>query len=181
MGCIIMFSSYNKFNHNIYRDAAIISVMDTFTSILGASAIFAILGNLKYNMGEGVEFSEIASKGQGLAFITYPNALSKMSESLGEKFFFIPQALAIIFFFMLFVLGIGSSVGLLNNLTTNLKDYFPKVQQSKVAGISCLSGFLIGLMYTTQGGKFMTDIVDVFGGKCFKISKKLLRFNEFSF
>lgn len=77
MGCIITFSSYNKFSHNIYRDATIISAMDTFTSMLGAATIFAILGNLKYNYGDGVTFEDVAnSKTIALVFKTYPDAVS---------------------------------------------------------------------------------------------------------
>lgn len=34
-GCIVMYSSYNKFSHNVYRDANIVTTLDTFTSLLG--------------------------------------------------------------------------------------------------------------------------------------------------
>lgn len=53
-GCISMYSSFNKFSHNIYRDANIISVTDTFTSLLAGCITFGILGHLKYKTGEDV-------------------------------------------------------------------------------------------------------------------------------
>ena len=69
-------ASYNPFEHNIYRDAAVISLMDTFTSLLAGLTVFAILGNLSHELG--VEVPEVAgSGGPGLAFITYPLAISK--------------------------------------------------------------------------------------------------------
>lgn len=34
-GTLVMYSGYNNFHNNVYRDAIIISVLDTFTSILG--------------------------------------------------------------------------------------------------------------------------------------------------
>ncbi|CAG0907930.1 unnamed protein product, partial [Cyprideis torosa] len=33
-GVLIMFASYNPFQHNVYRDAMVVSVMDTLTSLL---------------------------------------------------------------------------------------------------------------------------------------------------
>lgn len=45
-GSIIMFSSYNDFRHNVFRDATIISITDTFTSFLAGLTIFSILGYL---------------------------------------------------------------------------------------------------------------------------------------
>ena len=68
MGCIIMFSSYNKHDHNIYRDASIVSLMDTFTSILGGFVTFAVLGNLAHSTGEPIE--KVVSKTFGLIFVS---------------------------------------------------------------------------------------------------------------
>lgn len=58
-----------------YRDAMIISLMDTLTSFLGGITIFAILGNLAYESGKNV--TEVVSAGTGLAFVSYPDAIAK--------------------------------------------------------------------------------------------------------
>lgn len=76
-GAIINYSSYNRFEHNVYRDALIISVVDTFTSLLAGFTIFSILGNLANELG--VPVSEVIESGVGLAFISYPTALGKFS------------------------------------------------------------------------------------------------------
>jgi len=65
------------------RDAMIITSIDTFTSLLGGFTIFGILGNLAYNTGEKDISKVIKSGGSGLAFISYPEAIS--------KFTFVPQ------------------------------------------------------------------------------------------
>lgn len=65
-----------------FRDAVIISSMDTFTSILGGFTIFAILGNLAKNVNKPI--SEVVKDSMGLAFITYPEAISKIGTSLGN-------------------------------------------------------------------------------------------------
>lgn len=53
-GCITMYASYNKFDHDLYRDVNIVSFTDTCTSLLAGTTIFAILGNLRHNTGEDV-------------------------------------------------------------------------------------------------------------------------------
>ena len=45
-----MMSSYNKFSHNVYRDATIISVTDTCTSVLAGFSTFAILGLILFEV-----------------------------------------------------------------------------------------------------------------------------------
>lgn len=66
---------------------------------------------------------------------------------------------------MLFVLGVGSAVGLLSNLTTNLKDCFPKLKDWQLALIGAVGGLLVGLIYVTHGGSHMIELVDHFGGQ----------------
>lgn len=43
---IIMYSSYNKFDHNVYRDANIVTTIDTFTSVIAGCISFGIVGHL---------------------------------------------------------------------------------------------------------------------------------------
>lgn len=73
--------------------------------------------------------------------------------------------MAISFFAMLFTLGVGSAVGVLSNITTNLKDYFPKLKYWQLALVSAIGGFLIGLVYVTRGGFHILGLVDHFGGQ----------------
>lgn len=65
-----MFASYNRFDHNIYRDALIVTSMDTFTSLIAGFAIFGILGNLAHTTGEKDISKVIKSGGSGLAFVS---------------------------------------------------------------------------------------------------------------
>lgn len=75
------------------------------------------------------------------------------------------QAMAIFFFAMLFTLGVGSVVGVLINLTTNLKDQFPRLKYWQLALIGTISGYLLSLIYVTRGGIHIVDLVDHFGGQ----------------
>ncbi|XP_018580348.1 sodium-dependent nutrient amino acid transporter 1 [Anoplophora glabripennis] len=155
-GSIIMFSSYNGFRHNINRDALVVTTLDTFTSLLSGVTIFGILGNLAYEMGVSPSEVLAAGGGTGLAFISYPDAISKFQH--------VPWLFAILFFFMLFVLGVGSLVALQSTLNTAISDAFPNVKSWVVSGGTAIGCFLIGLMYVTPGGQYMLDLVDHFGG-----------------
>jgi SNF family Na+-dependent transporter len=73
---------------------------DCFTGVFAGFAVFATVGFLATSLGQTVDKYAKAS-GPGLAFITYPEALSKMPAS---PFF------SIIFFMMLLALGLGSQV-----------------------------------------------------------------------
>ena len=77
-----MYASYNKFSHNVYRDATIVTTLDTFTSLLAGCAIFGILGHLAHEIGTD-NIASVVKGGAGLAFISYPEAIA--------KFTFMPQ------------------------------------------------------------------------------------------
>lgn len=54
----------------------IVTTLDTFTSLMAGLTIFAILGNLAHNLGIE-DISTVIKSGTGLAFISYPDAISK--------------------------------------------------------------------------------------------------------
>lgn len=94
--------------------------------------------------------------GAGLAFISYPDAIA--------KFTWMPQFFSALFFFMLFVLGVGSAVALQSAVNTVIWDQMPKVKYWKVAITVSITGYLIGLVYVTPGGQWILELVDHFGG-----------------
>ncbi|KAF5304937.1 hypothetical protein FQA39_LY18987 [Lamprigera yunnana] len=138
LGSIIMYSSYNDFEHNINRDALIVTTLDTFTSLLAGTTIFGILGNLAYQLDVPVK-DVIKSGGTGLAFISYPDAIAKFED-----------------------------VPWLSSFTWHRKyrynGQFSKTITMEVAGTTALFGFLIGLVYITPGGQYILTVVDFFGG-----------------
>ncbi|XP_077259916.1 sodium-dependent nutrient amino acid transporter 1-like [Temnothorax americanus] len=152
-GAVVMFASHNKFHHDVYRDAMIVTTLDTFTSLLAGCTIFAILGNLSRELGIE-DVGAVVRGGTGLAFISYPETIA--------KFTIAPQFFGVVFFAMLFVLGIGSEVGLTSAIISIVHDQFPKVKYWHVAVGTCFCEFLIGLIYVTPGGQFMITFVDYY-------------------
>lgn len=143
-GNIIMYSSYNKFGHNVHRDATIVTGLDTCTSLLAGFTIFGILGHLAHEIGTD-DIGSVVKGGAGLAFISYPDAIAKFQT--------LPQIFSVLFFLMLFVLGIGSNIAMTSCTVTAIRDNFPKVKQWQCAlGIAVVS-FCIGLAYVTPVSK----------------------------
>uniref|UniRef100_A0A182T4N8 Sodium-dependent nutrient amino acid transporter 1 n=1 Tax=Anopheles maculatus TaxID=74869 RepID=A0A182T4N8_9DIPT len=153
-GNIIMYSSYNKFRHNVYRDATIVTSIDTFTSLLAGCTIFGILGHLAHVTGT-TDVGNVVKSDAGLAFISYPEAIA--------KFEVLPQAFSVLFFLMLFVLGIGSNVAMTSCVMTVIKDQFPRVRNWQAATIIAVCGVLLGSIYVTPGGQYVLKLVDYYG------------------
>ncbi|KAH8286191.1 hypothetical protein KR054_003993, partial [Drosophila jambulina] len=153
-GVIIMYSSYNRFGHNVYRDANIVTTLDTFTSLLSGVIIFGILGNLAHE-SKTKDIASVVKAGPGLAFISYPDAISKLTV--------VPQFFSLLFFAMLFMLGVGSNVGMVSCIMTVIKDQFVNLKiWIIVVGLSTI-GFLVGLVYITPGGEHIITLLDYHG------------------
>ena len=152
-GSLTTYASFNKFRHPTSRDAMIISLADTFTSLLAGTVIFAILGHLAHETDQ--EVKDVVKSSAGLAFISYPEVLASFPAS---NFF------AVVFFLMLITLGLGSAIGLLGSVTTTICDSFPNVNKKTIIKVCCVLGFAIGLFYITPGGMLMLDMVDHYGG-----------------
>ncbi|KAI8040572.1 hypothetical protein M5D96_006515 [Drosophila gunungcola] len=138
------------------RDANIVTTLDTFTSLLSGVIIFGILGNLAHESGTK-DIASVVKAGPGLAFISYPDAIA--------KFKMLPQVFSLLFFVMLFMLGVGSNVGMVSCIMTVLKDHFVNVKLWII--VVCLSsiGFLliaVGWIYGTkrlcQDAEYMLNI-----------------------
>ncbi|KOC69396.1 Sodium-dependent nutrient amino acid transporter 1 [Habropoda laboriosa] len=158
-GVIVTYSSHNDFKHNIYRDALIVTSLDTLTSFIAGCTIFGILGNLAHEMGIK-DIDKVVKSGAGLAFVSYPDAIA--------KFTFLPQLFAVLFFVMMFVLGVGSTVGMVSGIVSSLKEKLPNVQIWKIVITVCLMGFAVSTVYVTpvtctQGGQFLLTLVDYYG------------------
>ena len=69
------FGTFCIFGFLLIRDATIVSLMDTFTSLLAGVTIFAILGNLAHETGKSID--QVVAGGTGLAFVSYPEAIGK--------------------------------------------------------------------------------------------------------
>ncbi|XP_076183506.1 sodium-dependent nutrient amino acid transporter 1 [Ptiloglossa arizonensis] len=153
-GSIVTYSSHNDFKHNIYRDAMIVTSLDTVTSMIAGCTIFGILGNLAHEM-DITDIDKVVNSGIALAFVSYPDAIA--------KFNFLPQLFAVLFFVMMFVLGVGSMVGMVSGIITVLKEKLPNMKIWQITVPVSLVGFAVSTVYVTPGGQFLLMLVDYYG------------------
>nr|XP_053649624.1 sodium-dependent nutrient amino acid transporter 1-like [Cherax quadricarinatus] len=154
-GTIVMFSSYNKFRHDLYRDASVICLTDTLTSLLAGFITFAILGHLAEELGVEVK-DVVKGGGTSLAFVSFPDVLS--------TFPYVPQLFSMLFFLMLFILGLSTASALTSTITSVTCHVFPCFKKSIVTLIVCILGFLLGLIYVTPQGHYLLELINYYGG-----------------
>ncbi|XP_052805874.1 sodium- and chloride-dependent glycine transporter 1-like [Mya arenaria] len=154
-GGLITLASYNKFHNNCFQDAIIVSIMDCVTSVFAGLVIFSIIGYMAHELNEPV--SEVAAEGAGLAFIVYPEVVTKLP---------ISQLWSVLFFLMLITLGLGTQISTVTTVHTTLLDQFPHVFRKSqfrrvmlLVGISTF-GFIVGLAFATQGGMYILQLFD---------------------
>ncbi|XP_062842451.1 sodium- and chloride-dependent neutral and basic amino acid transporter B(0+) [Trichomycterus rosablanca] len=153
-GGLMTLSSYNKFSNNCFKDSIIVCITNCSTSIFAGFAIFSILGHMAHVYGKPV--SEVAEAGFGLAFIAYPDAISKLPA---------PPVWAFLFFFMLLLLGLDSQFGGIEVITTCLQDAYPSLLKSKRSILTvfiCAILFLLGLPCVTGAGVYWVNLIDTF-------------------
>jgi len=70
----------------------------------------------------------------------------------------------VLFFLMLFTLGIGSTMSDAGAVITIFCDLYPNLTRWKVTSVVCFIGCAVGIVYCTPGGQFIFTLVDFFGG-----------------
>lgn len=64
---------------------------------------------------------------------------------------------------MLFVLGVGSNVGMASCVMTVVKDRFTKTKHWVIVLCIAVTGYLMGLLYVTPGGQYVLNLLDFYG------------------
>ncbi|KAK0409824.1 hypothetical protein QR680_004783 [Steinernema hermaphroditum] len=143
-GGLLSLSSFNERTNNCYRDAAIVTFADAFMSVFGGTAVFSVLGFMATQ--NDIEIGDVVKGGIGLAFIAYPEAMSRMG--LGFP------VLAFLFFAMLFTLGISSQFGYAEVSCTAICDQFPQMRKHRAIIVSCVcfAAMSIGLIMCWGSG-----------------------------
>ncbi len=152
-GIMIAYSSYMPKDSDITLNATITALANSGVSFLAGFAIFGTLGHIATN--QGVDIASISgSGGVGLAFVVYPEAISKLPFGHWGQ-----VAFALSFFIMLLTLGIDSAFSLVEAVVAAFVDKFNL--DKKVTTISVVLGAgLLSLIFATKAGLYWLDIVD---------------------
>ncbi|XP_022602707.1 sodium-dependent neutral amino acid transporter B(0)AT3-like [Seriola dumerili] len=207
-GGLIAFSSYNSERNNCERDAVLVGIINSATSLYASISIFSILGfkattlyntclqenilaltnhfeisdqnitvesykhwftylnqtypsevaNLHLKFCDLNTFLDQSASGTGLAFIVFTEAVIEMPGS---------QIWAILFFVMLFSLGLSSMFGNLEGVLTPINDLklVPKwIPHELVTGVICLICFLTALIFTLGSGNYWVEVFNSYVG-----------------
>ncbi|XP_017276825.1 sodium- and chloride-dependent betaine transporter isoform X4 [Kryptolebias marmoratus] len=154
LGFLTSLGSYNTYNNNCYKDCFYLCLLNSATSIVAGFAIFSVLGFMKNE--QGVDISEVAESGPGLAFIVYPRAVAMMP---------MPQVWSVCFFFMIILLGLDSQFVGVECLMTSLVDHFPSYlhkgyRRELLLLVICCACCLLGLSLVTEGGMYLLQLLD---------------------
>uniref|UniRef100_A0A8C3URC6 Solute carrier family 6 member 18 n=1 Tax=Catharus ustulatus TaxID=91951 RepID=A0A8C3URC6_CATUS len=169
-GGLIAFASYNPTKNDCEKDAVTVAIVNSMTSLYASIPVFSVLGfkattaywdylnilvlgRLNQN-----KFGLNCVSGTGLAFIVFTQAIVLMPGS---------QAWAILFFIMLFSLGLSSMFGNIEGVFTPLLELqiiSESAPKELLSGIICLISFLIALCFTLGSGSYWIDIFDRYAG-----------------
>ncbi|CAB1442949.1 unnamed protein product [Pleuronectes platessa] len=207
-GGLIAFSSYNGEKNNCERDALVVGIINSATSLYASISIFAILGfkattgfnkclqenildltnhfefsdqnitlenydhwfeylnqtspdqvaSLQLRHCDLQTFLDESASGTGLAFIVFAEAVVEMPGS---------QIWALLFFVMLFSLGLSSMFGNIEGVLTPIHDLnlVPKwIPNELVTAITCLVAFLTALIFTLASGNYWVEVFNTYVG-----------------
>lgn len=154
-GGLLTLSSYNPFRNNLYRDTFIVVAANSGTSIFAGFAIFSYLGYMSEQLSTDIE--NIVAQGPGLAFMVWPEAMTLLSDNP-----VICALFSIIFFSMLYSLGISSMVVTVETICTSILDLFPLLIKKRKLIVACVIAvlFVIGLPFVTQNGLYWFTVTD---------------------
>uniref|UniRef100_A0A1A9W244 Transporter n=1 Tax=Glossina brevipalpis TaxID=37001 RepID=A0A1A9W244_9MUSC len=179
-GGLIAFSSYNPANNNCYRDAILVSFTNCGTSMFAGVVVFSVIGfkatatyerciaerdNLIKQQKNATNLplcdleKELANSasGTGLAFIIFTEAINQFPGA---------QLWAVLFFLMLFTLGIDSQFGTLEGVVTSLVDMklFPNLPKEWIVGGLCITCCMISMCFANGAGSYIFQLMDSFAG-----------------
>jgi len=149
-GSLLSYGSYNQFTNNCIKDAVFLGFMDIFSSTLAGVVIFSLLGYMALKLQ--VDISTVVQSGPGLAFVIYPEGVAKMPVS---------PLWSILFFFMLFTIGLDSQFGMMECVVTNFLDEYPKQlrkNEKLFILVVCLLAYLVAIPMVCEGGIYIFNL-----------------------
>ncbi|MFA5629385.1 MAG: sodium-dependent transporter [Dehalococcoidales bacterium] len=150
MAGMYAYGSFMAKKSDVNNNAAIVTFSDSATAFFAGFAVFSVVGFFMNALS--ISAGEVTASGLGLAFITFPAAISMMPALNG--------LIGVAFFLCLFFLGIDSAFFLAHGgVAAPLRDKLGwSLKKSTI--IVCVAGFLLGMLFTTKAGVYWLDMVD---------------------
>ncbi|KAJ8681964.1 hypothetical protein QAD02_017756 [Eretmocerus hayati] len=150
-GSLITLASYSSFTNNCHRDAIFVTLTNLLTSVFAGFVTFSVMGFLALQMQ--LPINEVVRNEKGLAFVVFPEAVVRMPLS---------NFWAIMFFFMLCILGLGSQLAGVQAISSAVMDEYPglRCHESRVILAVCFMCWLLAIPMVFQGGIYLFTLMD---------------------
>ncbi|CAG2105152.1 unnamed protein product [Medioppia subpectinata] len=155
-GGMITYASYNKFTDPVFviktkvRHSLLVGIGDFLTSIFCGSVVFAMIGYMAHALNKPID--DIVQSGTVI-----PEGLSQMPLSI---------VWSMMFFAMLFLLGIDSQFAMVETVITYIFDLLRnskyKLNKPAVVTIAGFIWFLCGLPLCTNAGVYILNLMDTY-------------------
>ena len=158
---MLSYSSFLPKEEDVVNTAFLTACTNHGFEIFAGIGIFSIIG---YMAGvQGVEVSEVAAGGIGLAFIVFPTAINTLP-AFNTLFGFL-------FFLSLFAAAITSLISIIQAIIPGVEDKW-EMSHKKATTIVLLPIFILSFLFITGAGLYLLDLADyiannigiVFGG-----------------
>jgi len=153
-GVMSAYASFRPKNTDITNSCFITGLSNSGVEFFAGFAVFAVIGYMATQLGvpvNGMEQAGFKIDGPGLAFVTYAKAIAMLPA--------LQQVFGVLFFLMLFSLGIDSAFSLTEAASVAFADKF-QFNRFRANVLICIIGFLGGILFITGAGLFWLDIID---------------------
>ena len=148
---MLAYSSYLPKETDVVNSAFITATANHGFEVFAGIGVFSIMGFMA--MQQGVAVEDVAASGIGLAFMTFPTAISELP-ALNALF-------GVCFFGALLTAGITSMVSILQAVISSFHDKFD-IEHKRAVTLVLVPTFLISILFITGAGLNILDIVDAF-------------------
>lgn len=148
---MLAYSSYLPRETDVVNSAFITATANHGFEVFAGIGVFSIMGFMA--MQQGVAVEDVAASGIGLAFMTFPTAISELP-ALNALF-------GVCFFGALLTAGITSMVSILQAVISSFHDKFD-IEHKRAVTLVLVPTFLISILFITGAGLNILDIVDAF-------------------
>lgn len=148
---MVTYASYLPKKSDVTNNAFIVGFSNSGFELLAGIGVFSILGFMATQQGVGID--EVVDGGVGLAFVVFPAIINEFP-AFNELFGFL-------FFASLILAGLTSLISIVETYVSGLCDKF-NISRTKAVLYGGGLSAILSLIFATQGGLFVLDLVDYF-------------------